>query len=200
MEAVQPVEGVGNEEVLDFPPPEVVDQRAPVHVPPLAGVGMLEEMGAIEGSEPLSILGKVGRDPVDDHSETLEMEGLHQRLEILGVSVARRGREEAQGLVAPAPVERVFAHRQELDMGEAHFLHIGHQLFGQLAVGEKSAVTPPSPGAQMEFEDAHGGRMAILLPALGHPGPIPPRGLLWSAQDGGRSRRILAPEGVGIRF
>ena len=39
----------------------------------------------------------------------------------------RRGREKADGLIAPGRVERMFVDRQQFDMGEAKIGDIGDQ-------------------------------------------------------------------------
>src|ERR1700722_15421386 len=60
----QPEQRAGDEELTDFVASEVKDQGSPVQMLALARVGMFVEGASVEEGEPMSIFGKVGRDPV----------------------------------------------------------------------------------------------------------------------------------------
>ena len=57
--------------------PEVEDERSPVLLLALLGIGMFEEMGAVEITEAVLILRKVGGDPVEQDADA----GLVQRID-----------------------------------------------------------------------------------------------------------------------
>ena len=69
VQLLDPVQGAGQEEVAHLVAAEVEDERAPVGVLALAGVGVLVEGGAVEAGEGPVVLGEVGRHPVDDHAD-----------------------------------------------------------------------------------------------------------------------------------
>ena len=85
----------------------------------LAGIRMLVKRGAIEIAEPVWIIGKMARHPVDEHAQTGGMTGVDQGSEISRRSKAAGRREQARRLVAPGAVEGMLADRQKFDMGEA---------------------------------------------------------------------------------
>jgi hypothetical protein len=111
----------------------------------LQRVGVLVERGAVEMAEAVGIVGKMPGHPVEPHGNALAMAGFDQRSEILRAAESAGRRVHAGRLVAPGAVERMFADGQKLDMREAEILHIGRQLFGQLAIGQPfiAALAPP---------------------------------------------------------
>ena len=60
---------------------------------------------------------------------------LHKMPEIIRRSKAARGREQANRLVTPRPIEGIFGNRQQLDMGKAELANIRNQLICQFAIG-----------------------------------------------------------------
>ena len=108
-------------------------------------VGVLIEMRAVERTRPCGVFGKVRGHPVEEHAETRVVAGAHEGAEVVGRAVAARRREQAERLIAPRAVERVLHDRHQLDMGEPHVLGVGHELVGQLAIGEDavSVLAPP---------------------------------------------------------
>ena len=85
MQLLEPVEGVGNEEVAHLVATEVEHERAPVGVLALAGVGVLVERGAVEAGERPVVLREVGRHPVDDHADAPLVQVVDQVAEVVGV-------------------------------------------------------------------------------------------------------------------
>ena len=77
------------------------------------------------------------------HAETFAVAGIDQAREILRRAEAAGGREQAGRLIAPGAVERMLAHRQELDMGEAEVAGIGRKLFGEVAIGQPLIASGP---------------------------------------------------------
>src|SRR6186713_3091068 len=65
MELAQPVERVGEQEVADLVAAVVEDQRAPVAMFSLPGIGMLVERGAVESRQRVCVLRKMSGDPVE---------------------------------------------------------------------------------------------------------------------------------------
>ncbi len=116
---------------------------------------MLVEGGAVEVSEAVLVGGKVRRHPIEDHAKARHMRAIDEALEAGRIAEAPRGREQADGLVAPGGVERMLGYWQQLDMREAHIDNIGDKLAGEIVVGEKTIPAAAPPGAQMHLVDAH---------------------------------------------
>ena len=84
VELLEPVQGVGDQEVADLVAGEVEDVRAPVGVLALAGVGVLVERGAVEAAEGPVVLGEVGRHPVDDDADAALVQRVDEGAEVVG--------------------------------------------------------------------------------------------------------------------
>ena len=72
------------------------------------------------------------------------MARVDEQLEILRRAEPAGRREEPEHLVAPRSGERMLHHRQQLDVREAHLLHVRHEPRGQLAVGEEPVALLPA--------------------------------------------------------
>jgi hypothetical protein len=64
-------------------------------------IRVLVQVRAIELCEGPSILGEVGRDPVDDDADTGLMQAVDEESEVVGIAETRRRREVGRDLVAP---------------------------------------------------------------------------------------------------
>ena len=131
------------------------------------------------------------------------MTGVHEQLEILGRAEARRRREVAEDLIAPRARERMLHHRQQLDMREAHLLHVRHQPLGHLAIGEKAVAVlgHAHPRPEVHLVGRHRlrqprapcgtrGLPRLIVPAIG-------RGVV--DDRGGLRRRLERPrERIGL--
>ena len=141
----QPVGRRGQQEAAHLRLTEVEHPRTPTGVLPLQRVAVLVQAGAVKLDEAVAVLAEVGRHPVQNHADPRLMQGIHQRHEIVGRAVAAGGGEVAGTLIAPAVVQRVLRHRQQLHEVVAHALDIGGQLLGQLPIAEAGAVLMPPP-------------------------------------------------------
>ncbi len=109
--ALEPEEGVADEEVGDLGAPKVEDARAPVRVLAQARVGMLVEVRPVEVDEAVRILGKVGGHPVEEDADAPLVQVIDERHEIGRLAVTAGRRVVADGLVAPRAVEGMLHHR-----------------------------------------------------------------------------------------
>src|SRR5690554_4245005 len=66
---VQPEVGAAQEKALHFPPAVVEDEAVPVGVHPLAGVGVLIQVGSVEKAQAPGVGGEVARHPVQDDAD-----------------------------------------------------------------------------------------------------------------------------------
>ena len=134
MVLVQPEHRAGKQEGADFIAPEIVNQGAPVLMLALARVLMLVKARAVEERESVAILGEMSAGPVQDDADASLMSLVHKMAEVVRRAVTRGWREVSDGLIPPGPVEGVLGDGQQLDMGIAHLLDIGHELVGKLAI------------------------------------------------------------------
>ena len=85
VELAQPVEGAADEKRPDLVPAVVEDQRPPVLVLALTGIGMLVERRAVEAGQAVGVLGKMPGHPVEDDAEPGPMTGVDQARKSSGV-------------------------------------------------------------------------------------------------------------------
>ena len=91
-------------------------------------------------------------------------------------------------------------HRQQLDGGVAHFLHIGRQLFAQVPVVDEVSVVPLAPGAQMDLIDIQGGIIDLVLLLFLPEGLVRPVEAADVIQLAGGGRPGLRVESIGVRL
>ena len=134
MVLVQPEHRTGKQEGADFVAPEIVNQGAPVLMLALAGILMLVKARAIEERESVAILGEMSAGPIQDDADASLMSLVHKMAEVVRRAETRGWREVSDGLIPPGPVKGVLGDGQQLDMGIAHLLDIGHELVGKLTI------------------------------------------------------------------
>ena len=161
---------------------------------------MLVEMRAVEVAQAVRIVGEVGGNPVEDHAVAMPVHGIDEVGEVVGRAESRRRGEVADRLVAPAPVERMFGDRHQLDVREVGVVEVSDELVGQLAIVEKrTAVLAASfPRAEVNLVDRD--RLVERLPlgARGDPFVVVPGKLSDVPDDRGRLGPKLRGEAVGV--
>jgi hypothetical protein len=192
VELVEPVQRVGDQEVLDLLAPEVEHQRAPVGLLAAARVGVLVERAAVEAGQRPLVAREVRRHPVDDHAVAVLVQVVDEVAEVVGTAEARGGRVVGRHLVAPRATERVLGHRQQLDVGEAGLVEVVDELVGHLAVVEARL-----PRAQVHLVDAHRLGVRRARGAGRHPLAVAPlvAGVVHHRRGG---RRDLGGEGQRV--
>ncbi len=166
----------------------------------LARVLVLVQGGAVEARERVGVLRKVGRHPVEDDADPAVMTVVDQIAEIVGTAKAAGRREVARRLVAPRQVERMLGHRQQLDMGESHVLHVIDEPSRELPIVQELALRSPLPRTQMHLVHRHRGMLPIPGRAPFHPLGVLPGVLRLADHDRGRARPRLELLAVGIGF
>ena len=163
---------------------------------------MLIQTGSVKIGQAERISRKMGRNPVQNHSDPVLMHIIHKIHKILWCSKAR-GRGIISGyLVSPGSVQRVFHDRHQLNMRIPHLLHIiGKQRRNLSVITELIRfIFRPSPGAQMNLIDAHRRLLPVrLLPVL-HPRRILPFIRTQITDYGSISRTLLRLVAIRIRF
>ena len=128
------------------------------------------------------------------------MHVVHEPHEVLGRAEPGGWGEVPGALVAPGVVQGVLRHRQQLDGGVAHVLHIGGQLPRQVPVVDEVPVVPLFPGAQVDLIDI---QRRCIDRVFGLPlpeGGVGPLESLDVVQLAGRRRPGLRVEAVGVRL
>ena len=160
---IEPVERAGHQERADLVASVVEDVALPVLVKALPGVLVLVQVRAVEVGEREPVRRKVGRHPVEDHTDATLVQVVHQEHEVLGRPEAAGGSKVARGLVTPGRVVGVLHDRQELQVGEAHLLAVVGQLRGHLPIAQPAVAVGrcAHPRAEVDLVDGHGGRERV---------------------------------------
>src|SRR5262245_25983067 len=111
MVALQPEQGVGQQEVRDLPPAVVVDQRVPVALEAEARIGVLVEMRAVELAEAVRVGREMPGDPVEQEADAALVAAVDEAGERLRPAVAAGRRIQADRLIAPGAVEGKLRNR-----------------------------------------------------------------------------------------
>ena len=175
VELLDPVAGVGNQEVAHLVPSEVEDQGSPVRLLAAARIVVLVEGGPVEARQGPVVAREMGGNPVEDDPDAMLVEVVDEAAEVIGVAEPRGRGVVAGDLIPPGAVEGVLAHRQQLDMGETGRDAVGGELLGEVAVAEDVAVQGATPGAQVHLVDGertveHRPGRPALQPGLVRPG------------------------------
>ena len=167
--AVEPGQGVGDEEAAHLVAPVVEDERAPVHVRALPRVGVLVEVRAVELGQGERVPREMRGHPVENDADAALVEVVDKPGEILGRAEAVGRGEEARHLVAPRPVEGVLGKRHHLDVGEPHLGRVVGKLRGRLPVGQGpvALLGLAPPRAQMNLVDRDRAVQLARLPRAG---------------------------------
>ena len=99
--AVEPEQRAGEQEVRDLGAAVIVDQRIPVEVPALLRIGVLVERGAVEMREPVRIVGKMARHPIEDDAKAGAWQASTSAAKSAGRAESAGRREQPGRLIAP---------------------------------------------------------------------------------------------------
>ena len=169
VELLQPVDGVGDEEVAHLEAPEVEDVGTPVGLVTAARVRVLVQGEAVEAGQGERVTREVPGHPVEDDADAGLVQRVDQVAEVVGGAEPGRRGVVPGDLVAPGRAVRVLHDREQLDVGEAEVLDVVDEVFGHLAVGQ-----PLSPRAQVHLVGAHRAGVRVALRALLHPLRVTP--------------------------
>ena len=129
------------------------------------------------------------------------MSGIDEAGEALGLAEAPGGGEEADRLVAPGGIERMFRDGQQFEMGEAHVDGIGDQPVAEFVPGEEAATigaVAAHPGPEVHLIGRH--RLAVLC-AIGaglQVEVVAPGEMADTGDDGGGGGAQFRAEAEGV--
>ena len=162
---IQPEKCVRHQEVPDLVSAVIEDQRVPVLLDPLTGVGVFIEVGSVEVFKGMGVPGKMGRNPIQDDAQSCGMAPIHKVHKVLGCSVSGGRGIVAGNLISPGTVKRVFSQGQELDIIESHLLDIGDKFFCRFPVGQPAVafLVAAAPGTEVNLINGKRGVQGIAF-------------------------------------
>ena len=180
--------------------PAVVEQGAfPGRVIPAARVGMRIDVRAVKKRKRVIVVRKMKPYPVEDHSEAVPVQVIHEIHEILRRAVAAGRGVKARRLIPPRVVKRVFHDRQQFHMSEPHPRKVLREFLRQFAVVQPAVAllgdTHPRTG--MQLVDADRLVAGLALGTRRHPLPVAPAVFQGPHHRGGTGR-FLVPKRHGI--
>ena len=195
MELLNPVERIGNQEVLDLRLAEIKDLRSPVRVFSLAWVRIFIARCPVKLRQPMGVLRKMSGHPVQNHANAVAVQVIHQIGEILRGPVPGCRRVVARYLIAPGAVKRMFRDPHQLDVRVACLQEIVGDGMRKIPVIVESilmlTVRVAHPAPDMALID--GNRRLVLdkviLPP--HPSSVRPFDRAKIRDDGSRPRAVL---------
>ena len=174
VKAVEPEQRVGDEEIGNFMPAKIENQRAPILMRAFARVFVLEKRGAVEFRQRPVIARKMRRHPVHNHADARLVQRVDEKLKILRRAEAARGRVKAGDLITPRRIIRVLGRRHKFDVRETQASDVFNERFGQFAVAPGFVRRFFPPGTEVDFINAHGRAQRVALAALFQPGFVVP--------------------------
>src|SRR5512139_376881 len=101
MKFIEPVEGTADQVIAYFIAAEVEDQCAPVAMFATARIFVFIKRGAIETGQRPAVARKVGRHPVEQHTDAVLVALIDEVAEVVGCTEAAGGCEVTGGLIPP---------------------------------------------------------------------------------------------------
>ena len=151
MKLREPVAGVRNQKRPHLRLAVIIDPRRPVGVLVHRGVGELIAARTVKFIEPVPVLRKMRRHPIENHADVPLVRLVDEILEVLRCAVPVRRRVVARDLIAPRGVVGIFHNRQQLHVRIAHVLHVGKKLASQLPEAQNASVLVPLPRARVHL-------------------------------------------------
>ena len=160
----------------------------------LPRIGVLVERGAVEIGEAMRVGREMRGHPVDDDADPGLMQPVDHGGKLLWRAIARGGREEAHGLIAPRSGKGMLGDRHELHMGEVHVLQVIDQQPANDVVIEHFAIGAAPPRAQMHLVDRDRLVMQRTLGTALHPRVVLPVMLVHAMHDRAGGGGLLLTE------
>ena len=199
--AVEPAERAAQQKAADLVASIVEDRAAPVRMHSESRVGVLEEVRPIEVLQPELVRRKVRRHPVQHDADTVLVQVVDQKHEVLRRAVAAGWCEVPGDLVAPRLVERVLHHGHELDVCESHPAYVVRQPRGQLAVCQPAVALlgHSHPRSEVHLVNRPRSFSIVRVAAVLHPVVITPLvGQVPNDRGLARRRLRVGGERVGL--
>ena len=164
-------------------------------------ISVLEQALAVEPYQAMRVIRKMERHPIEDYSQPMLVQMVHEVHQVLRRAVAAGGREKAGRLVAPRTVKRMFRQGQQLDVREAQLAGVRRQLRRQLPVGQPATAffRQAHPRAEMNLVDRNGPGAPAMLASFFQPLAIAPV-VVQVPHYRGRARRQFGVKRKRVSF
>ena len=200
MKLREPVAGIRDQKRAHLGLAVIIDPRRPVGVLVHRGVGELIAARTVKFIEPVPILRKMRRHPIENHADVPLVRLVDEILEVLRCAVPVRRRVVARDLIAPRGVVGIFHNRQQLHVRIAHVLHVGKKLASQLPEAQNASVLVPLPRARVHLVNIDRPPKDVFLSAPGSIQAVVPHKAIFRLNDTRRIRQHPAAVSVGVRL
>ena len=191
---LDPEQCIGDQEILHLRLAVVENLRPPVRVLALSRICIFKCRCPVKVCQPMRILWKMRRYPVQDHADAIPVQIIDHIGKILWRAIAGSRRIISGHLIAPGSVKRMLCNPHQLHMGISHLLDIIRNGMGKFTIRIKSLILcarMTHPGAHMYLIDRQ--RILLLIPlfSLLHPLLVRPFQIGNIGHSGSRTRTPL---------
>ncbi len=153
MVLIKPEQGVGHQKIADLIAAVIKNKSSPFPVLAFFPIVIGINLAPVKIGKAMCVFREMGRHPIEDHSETVAVAGVHEKHEIFGSAETACRRKIADDLVPPRLIQRMFADRHQFKMGIAPFNRKRNKPLGKLPVRQEvfSPFSGTHPGAQMHL-------------------------------------------------
>src|SRR5271165_81843 len=102
---IEPEKSVCDEEVTNFAPTEVEDQRAPIAVFSLPRIGVFVKPRSVKLSQSKGVLGEMARNPVENDSDALLVAAIDEMTKLVRIPKTARWCIVTRDLVTPGTIK-----------------------------------------------------------------------------------------------
>ena len=165
MIVLNPEQCIGDQEILHLRLAVVENLRPPIRMLALSRICIFKCRRSVKVRQPMRILWKMRRYPVQDHTDAIPVQIIDHIGKILRCPVTGSRRIISGYLIPPGSVKRVLRNPHQLHMGIPHLLHIIRNRMSKFTIGIKSLILcarMTHPGAHMYLIDRQ--RILLLIP------------------------------------
>ena len=162
---LDPEQCIGDQEILHLRLAVVENLRPPIRMLALSRICIFKCRRSVKVRQPMRILWKMRRYPVQDHTDAIPVQIIDHIGKILRCPVTGSRRIISGYLIPPGSVKRVLRNPHQLHMGIPHLLHIIRNRMSKFTIGIKSLILcarMTHPGAHMYLIDRQ--RILFLIP------------------------------------
>ena len=199
----QPIQRIGNQEILDLVSAVVKNFGAPIRMLALLWVCILIQRLAVKVCQTVFVTRKMCRNPVQNDTDFMLMQIIDEVHKVLRRAVAGCRRIISRDLIAPRAVKRMLCDANQLDVSISHLLEIGDQLRRQLAEVIKSRIVlifrrVLFPRARMHLINCHRLLLEFGLCAFVNPTIVRPLKSVNRSDLGCSARAHLCAEAIRV--
>ena len=197
---LEPEQCVGNKEICHLGTPVIINQRSPVRMLSLPRIQVLVQTGAIKPRQPVFILWKMSRYPVQNNPNPIHMHLVHKIHKILRRAIPGCRCKISRHLVSPRGIVRMLHNRHHFYMRVSHVFTVFHKHRRQFPVTIKFFPAGFAEGPEMYLINNHWVVLNLCLFSSVQPFPILPFIFTNIPHNTGRRRTLFTIISERIRF